>query len=87
MTDWRLYDTAYTERYLGLPKENSDGYDKSSVLSYVEGIPDEPNRLLIFHGMIGMCFMNSRISFFTGQSISLIGKVPIEILPGKRHIT
>jgi len=52
VTDWRLYDTAYTERYLGLPKENSDGYDKSSVLSYVEGIPDEPNRLLIFHGMI-----------------------------------
>ena len=38
-------------------KENSDGYDKSSVLSYIEGIPDEPNRLLIFHGMIGMCFI------------------------------
>ena len=45
-----------------MPKENSDGYDKSSVLSYVEGIPDEPNRLLIFHGMIGMCYL-SRIRF------------------------
>ena len=53
VTDWRLYDTAYTERYLGLPAKNSEGYDKSSVLKYIEGFPDEPNRLLIFHGLIG----------------------------------
>ena len=53
VTDWRLYDTAYTERYLGLPAKNSDGYDKSSVLKYIDGFPDEPNRLLIFHGLIG----------------------------------
>ena len=54
MTDWRLYDTAYTERYLGMPNINPDGYDKSSVLNYIDGFPDEPNRLLIFHGMIGI---------------------------------
>ena len=53
VTDWRLYDTAYTERYLGLPATNSAGYDKSSVLKYIDGFPDEPNRLLIFHGLIG----------------------------------
>jgi dipeptidyl-peptidase-4 len=30
VTDWRNYDTIYTERYLGLPRENPDGYLKSS---------------------------------------------------------
>jgi len=30
VTDWRLYDSIYTERYLGLPKDNEDGYKISS---------------------------------------------------------
>ena len=30
VTDWRQYDTIYTERYLGLPQENEDGYQASS---------------------------------------------------------
>ncbi|MEC8251652.1 MAG: DPP IV N-terminal domain-containing protein [Planctomycetota bacterium] len=31
VTDWRLYDTIYTERYGGLPSNNADGYEKGSV--------------------------------------------------------
>ena len=30
VSDWRNYDTIYTERYLGLPKDNADGYRQSS---------------------------------------------------------
>ena len=30
VTDWRLYDSIYTERYMGLPRENADGYTASS---------------------------------------------------------
>ena len=33
VTDWRLYDTFYTERYLGHPDTNAAGYDASSVLA------------------------------------------------------
>ena len=36
VTDWRLYDTHYTERYLGLPGEADGAYDRSSLLQLAE---------------------------------------------------
>ena len=44
---WRFYDTIYTERYLGLPKDNPDGYDLYSPLSHADKL--RGNYLLI-HG-------------------------------------
>ncbi len=44
---WENYDTTYTERYLGLPKENPDAYKISSVLTYA-GELQRP--LLLIHG-------------------------------------
>ena len=41
VTTWNLYDTAYTERYMGLPDENKEGYEKGSVLNYAKGFPNE----------------------------------------------
>jgi dipeptidyl-peptidase-4 len=37
VTDWRLYDTIYTERYMDTPQENPEGYDQGSVLTWIEG--------------------------------------------------
>ena len=48
VTDWRLYDTHYTERYLGTPQENPEGYRLSGVLPYAGALRD---RLLVMHGM------------------------------------
>ena len=48
VTDYRLYDTHYTERYLGTPQENPEGYRLSNVLTYAGALRD---RLLIIHGM------------------------------------
>ena len=48
VTDWTLYDTHYTERYLGLPEANAAGYAASSPLPRVGAI-DAP--LLLMHGM------------------------------------
>ena len=47
VTDWRDYDTHYTERYMGLPDENKSGYDDSSVLTHA---PKLSRPLLIIHG-------------------------------------
>ena len=45
--DWADYDTHYTERYLGLPKENAQGYEASNVLSYA---PQLERPFLLIHG-------------------------------------
>ena len=47
VTDFRLYDTAYTERYMGLPQENASGYDSTSTISYVNKLK---GKLLLMHG-------------------------------------
>lgn len=47
VTDWRLYDTIYTERYLRTPEENPEGYRRSAPQNYVELLR---GNLLIVHG-------------------------------------
>ncbi|MBY0423168.1 MAG: S9 family peptidase, partial [Parvularculaceae bacterium] len=48
VTDWKLYDTAYTERYMGMPEGEADAYDAGSVFSDLAAIK---GRLLLIHGM------------------------------------
>ncbi|VDP73388.1 unnamed protein product [Schistosoma curassoni] len=50
VVDWTLYDTAYTERYIGLPKDNPDAYCKGNVMNYVSNMPSNKYHLFIFHG-------------------------------------
>jgi len=46
VTDWRNYDTIYTERYMGLPQDNADGYRRSSVVAKAA---DLTAKLMIVH--------------------------------------
>ena len=46
VTDWKLYDTIYTERYMNLLDANQKGYQESSTLPFVEGLQ---GRLLLIH--------------------------------------
>ncbi len=50
VTDWRLYDSIYTERYMDTPADNPDGYRKSSPVNFAAGLEGE---LLICHGAHG----------------------------------
>jgi dipeptidyl-peptidase-4 len=36
VTDWRLYDNVYTERYMDTPQDNADGYKEGSTLTFVK---------------------------------------------------
>lgn len=47
VTNWRYYDTVYTERYMGLPQDNAQGYDSNSPINHVDKLR---GKLLIVHG-------------------------------------
>jgi len=46
VTDWRQYDSIYTERYMGLPAENAEGYRESSPVTHAAGLR---GKLLVAH--------------------------------------
>lgn len=58
VTDWALYDTHYTERYMNLPKANEAGYREASVFTHLDGLK---SKLLLVHGMAddNVLFTNS----------------------------
>lgn len=82
VTRWELYDTHYTERYLGTPAGNAAGYAKSSVFPAVEAI-DVP--LLLMHGMAddNVLFSHSTELMRALQDAG----VPFELMtyPGSKH--
>ncbi len=47
VTDWRHYDTIYTERYMGLPQQNTVGYDAGNAMRYAANLQ---GRLMIYYG-------------------------------------
>ncbi len=47
VTNWRFYDTIYTERYLKTPQENPQGYDNNSPINFVNGLK---GKYLLVHG-------------------------------------
>lgn len=48
VTNWRYYDTIYTERFMRTPQENAEGYDQNSPIHFVDGMK---GKLLLIHGM------------------------------------
>jgi len=49
VTDWRNYDTIYTERYMSTPQLNKKGYDVGRVMTYAKNLK---GKALILHGMV-----------------------------------
>jgi len=82
VTDFRLYDTHYTERYMGTPAENPQGYAASNVLTHAEGLAGP---LLVIHGMAddNVLFTNSTALF---KRLQDLGK-PFDVMPypGGKH--
>jgi dipeptidyl-peptidase-4 len=49
VTDWRNYDSIYTERYMRRPQDNPDGYEKASCMTYAKNLK---GKLFIHHGAV-----------------------------------
>lgn len=84
VTDWRLYDTHYTERYLGDPKAQPDVYDNSSLLL---DAPSLSRPLLLIHGLADDNVVAAHTLRFSSALLAA-GK-PHNVLPltGVTHMT
>lgn len=82
VTDWTLYDTHYTERYLGTPQDNAEGYQASGVFPYAKELAAP---LLLVHGMAddNVLFTNSTKLMKTLQDDGR----PFDLMtyPGSKH--
>jgi dipeptidyl-peptidase-4 len=82
VVDWRLYDSVYTERLMGLPEDNPDGYASASPL---RAAADLSGKLLLIHGTLDRnVHLQNTVQFIdalqrTGHSAPLI------LLPGAGH--
>ena len=83
VTHWDGYDTHYTERYMGTPEANPDGYRVSSAVSHVESLRGD---LLILHGLI-----DENVHFrHTARLINALIKArkpyELHLYPDERHM-
>ncbi|MDC7681974.1 S9 family peptidase [Asticcacaulis sp. BYS171W] len=82
-TEWGLYDTAYTERYMSMPQANAENYAKYDVVNRLDNL--KPNSLLLMHGMAD----DNVILQNTTRVIDGLQKksIPFELMlfPGERH--
>lgn len=82
VTDWALYDSHYTERYMGLPDQNVAGYREARVLEHIDGLK---SKLLLIHGMAddNVLFSNSTVLM---SALQQRGQ-PFELMtyPGAKH--
>ena len=88
VTDWSLYDTAYTERYLGSPDPDSENYtegayEDGSVFAHIDGLT-EP--VLLIHGMAddNVVFRHS-IKFIDAMQIAGKQNLRLMTYPGEKH--
>jgi dipeptidyl-peptidase-4 len=83
VTDWTLYDTHYTERYLDTPQANPQGYALSDVLHYADKLPSD--KLLLVHGMAddNVLFANSTKLMAALQNLGT--RFRLMTYPGGKH--
>ena len=82
VTDWRNYDSIYTERLMGLPQDNPEGYEKSSVIN---SAVDLHGKMLLIHGSVDENVHMSN-SLQLAKALQKAGKqFELMIYPNSRH--
>lgn len=82
VTDWHLYDTHYTERFMDTPQENPEGYKNTSVMTYADK----------YKGLLRIVHGTSDDNVHMQNSIQLVNKLEeakkhfeFMLYPGERH--
>jgi len=84
VTEWRLYDTHYTERYLGNPRTQPDVYDANSLLPRA---PQLSRPLLLIHGVADDNVFVSNTAQLSAALTAAGKEHQVEYLTGVTHMT
>ena len=82
VTEWRGYDTAYTERYLGMPQDQPERY---ATLSLLLRAAELRRPLLLVHGVLDENVHLRHTLRFLAAAGAAAGAVDLLLLPGERH--
>ncbi len=83
VTDWHLYDSIYTERYMGLPSENKQGYETSSVLRAAANLH---GKVLLLQGTLDdNVHPQNTIELIDALQKANLPTPPFILLPGSDH--
>ena len=82
VTDWRLYDSAYTERFMRRPQVNEQGYKDGSAIEHASALQ---GNLLIIHGMADDN-VHVRNTFLYAEALTQAGKqYEMQLIPDDNH--
>ncbi len=83
VTHWDGYDTCYTERYMGAPQENPEGYARSAVMAHVDGLR---GRLMLVHGLIDENVHFRHTARLLNALIRARKRYELLLFPDERHM-
>jgi dipeptidyl-peptidase-4 len=82
VSNWLLYDSIYTERYMGLPKDNEQGYKDSSPVNFAA---DLKGKLLEVHGTSDDNVHVQNTIQMVNNLINAGKQFQLMVYPGKTH--
>lgn len=82
VTDWRLYDTGYTERYMETPATNAAGYDAADLARKVDGLE---GKLLLTHAAMDENVHYAHTARLIDALVAAHKHFDLLVLPGERH--
>ncbi len=80
--DWRYYEVMYGERYMDTPQSNKEGFDKASLLNYVQNLNAH---LLIIHGAVDPTVVWQNSLLYLRKAIDMGKQVDYFVYPGDEH--
>ncbi len=82
VTDWRLYDTGYTERYMGTPAENPAGYAESDLAKMAGRLE---GKLLLLHALMDENVHFDHSAHLVDALVAAGKHFDLFVFPGERH--
>ncbi len=82
VTDWKLYDTGYTERFMGTPAENADGYAAGDLARLA---PALQGKLFIIHALMDENVHFGNTAHLVDALVAADEDFDLLVFPGERH--